>query len=68
MGDHVHRAVEQPAVMADDDRGAGEAREPPFQPHRRFEVEVVGRLVQQQQVGLEEQRRASATRIRQPPE
>ena len=56
MGDDVHRPVEQPAIMADDDGSPRKPRQPPFQPHRRFEVEVVGRLIQQQQVGFQEQR------------
>ncbi len=43
--------------MRDHQRGAGEAGEPALQPHRRFQVEVVRRLVQQQQVGIGEQRR-----------
>ncbi len=37
-------------------RRAGEFRQPVLQPQRRFEVEMVGRLVEQQQVGLREQR------------
>ena len=49
--------VEQIAVVADDDHRARVARDMRFQPQRRFEVEIVGRLVQQQQVGLGEQRR-----------
>ncbi len=42
--------------MRDDQCGAGEPRQPALQPHRRFEVEMVGRLVEQQQVGGGEQR------------
>ncbi len=57
MRDRLHRAVQQAAVVRDDQRRAGEARQPALQPQRRFEVEVVGRLVQQQQVGVGEQRR-----------
>jgi hypothetical protein len=56
MGDDVHRPIEQPAIMADDDGSPRKPREPPFQPHRGFEVEVVGRLIQQQQIGFQEQR------------
>ena len=55
-GDRLHRAVQQAAVVRDHQRGAGEAREPGLQPQRRFQVEVVGRLVEQQQVGVGEQR------------
>lgn len=43
--------------MADDDRGTGELREPGFQPERGFDVEMVGRFVEQQQIGVQEQRR-----------
>src|SRR3712207_9444485 len=49
-------AVEQEAVVAHQQHGAAEALEPALQPHRSFQVEVVGGLVQQQQVGLQEQR------------
>ena len=48
MRDGIHAAFQQAAVMADHDRRAGEALQPGFQPQRGFEVEVVGRLVQQQ--------------------
>ncbi len=57
MRDGFHRTVQQATVMGNDQRRAGKARQPTFQPHRRFQVEVVGRLVQQQQVGVGEQRR-----------
>ena len=43
--------------MADDDHGARIAREVIGQPQRAFEVEIVGRLVEQQQVRLGEQHR-----------
>ena len=43
--------------MADDDHGARIAREIVGQPQRAFEIEIVGRLVEQQQVGLGEQHR-----------
>ena len=55
MGDTVHAAVEQAAVVRDHQGGAGEFGEPGFQPQRGFQVQMVGRLVQQQQVGLGEQ-------------
>ena len=42
--------------MADDDHRAVEALEPGFQPDQRVQVQVVGRLVQQQQVGRAHQR------------
>ncbi len=55
--DLVDRGVEQVAVMADDDHGARIIRQMVFQPERAFEVEIVGRLVEQQQVGRRKQRR-----------
>jgi hypothetical protein len=57
MGDRLHRAVQQAAVVGDDDGRAGEACQPAFQPQRRLKVEMIGWLVQQQQVGVGEQRR-----------
>ena len=48
--------VEELAVVADDDHRAFEALEPGFQPDQRVQVQVVGRLVQQQQVGRAHQR------------
>ena len=57
MQDPVDRIVEQVAVVADDDHGARIAREMIGQPQRAFEIEIVGRLVEQQQVGLGEQHR-----------
>ena len=38
--------------MADDHEGAGVAAQPAFQPVDRGDVEVVGRFIQQQQIGL----------------
>ena len=43
--------------MADDDHGLGVARQMLLQPQRAFEIEIVGRLVEQQQIGFGEQRR-----------
>ena len=53
--------------MADQDQGAAIIAQKPFEPQRRFEVEMIGRLVEQQQIGLGEEdrgerRRASASR------
>ena len=42
--------------MADDDQRVRVARQVILQPERAFEIEIVGRLVQHQQVGLGEQR------------
>ena len=55
--DLVDRGVEQVAVMADDDHGARIVRQMVFEPQRALEIEIVGRLVQQQQIGRGEQRR-----------
>ena len=43
-------AVEEPAVVADDHGAAGEAQQRLLQRAQRVDVEVVGRLVEQQQV------------------
>ena len=48
--------VEELAVVADHDHRAGVALQPGFEPDQRVEVEVVGRLVEQQQVGRAHQR------------
>ena len=49
--EHVRRdAVEEPAIVADDDRAAGEVEQRLFERAQRVDVEVVGRLVEQQQV------------------
>ena len=66
-----HRAVQKAAVVADDEHRMRILREIAFQPERAFEIEIVGRLVEQQQVGLGEQHRrpappASASRRRNP--
>src|SRR5713101_5299560 len=51
-GQHVGGdAVEEPAIMADDHRTAGEIDQRLFQRAQRVDVEVVGRLVEQQHVG-----------------
>jgi len=55
--DAGHRAVEQVAVVADDDHGMGIAREVVFEPERAFEVEVVRGFVEQQHIGPREQHR-----------
>ena len=55
--DLVDRGVEQVAVMADDDHGARIVRQMILEPQRAFEIEIVGGLVQQQQIGRGEQRR-----------
>ena len=47
--DHV---VEEVAVVADDDAGEGGVGEELFEPGDAFEIEVVGGLVEEEQVGL----------------
>src|SRR6478609_6014171 len=44
-------AVEEPAIMADDDGAAGEILQSLFERAQRVDVEVVGRFVEQQHVG-----------------
>ena len=57
MQDVIDGLVQQVAVVRDDDRGARIALEIVVEPDRALDVEVVGRLVEQQQVGLREQHR-----------
>jgi hypothetical protein len=54
--------------VGDGDDGAGVLGEEALEPGDALGVEVVGGLVEQQQVGLLEQQRHSATRRRSPPE
>jgi hypothetical protein len=60
--------VQEGAVVRDDDEAAGVARQVVLEPEERLEVEVVGRLVEQEQRGLATRRRARCARITQPPE
>ena len=53
---HPRDCVQELPVMADDHQRAGVALQPGFQPHQGVQVEVVGGLVQQQQVGRAHQR------------
>mgnify|MGYP000965469539 CR=1 FL=1 len=43
-------AVEEPAIVADDNRAAGEFEERLFEGAERFDVEIVRRLVQKENV------------------
>ena len=52
----ARQALEEGAVVADDDERALVTVEPAFEPVDRREIEMVGRLVHQQQVGLLRQR------------
>ncbi|MNQ40609.1 hypothetical protein D3C85_542680 [compost metagenome] len=56
VDDDVDHAVQEVAVVRDDDQRAGIALEPILQPDDRVQVQVVGGLVQQQQVGRAHQR------------
>ncbi len=72
MQNGVDRIVEKLAVVADDQRGMRIFLQPRFEPERAFEVEIVGRLVEQQQIGLARTKpprapRACASRRRIPP-
>ena len=51
------RALEEGAVVRDDHRAAGPLGDEPLQPRQAVEVEVVGRLVEQQDVEAREQDR-----------
>ena len=53
----VDRLVEQIAVVADDEDRMGIARQMRLEPQRPFKIEIIGRLVEQQQIRLGEKRR-----------
>ena len=50
VDDHVHHAVQEIAVVRDDEKRPGVAFEPVLEPEDGVEVEVIGRLVEEQQV------------------
>ena len=52
LEDPGRHPVEHVAVVGDEDEAAGEGGEPLLQPRDRVEVEVVGRLVEHEQVAL----------------
>lgn len=58
MHDRRHGAVEEIAIVTDDQHGVRIGLEMVLEPKRAFEIEVVRRLVEQQNVGLEKQDRA----------
>ncbi len=65
----VHDLVQEIAVMAHQQDGARIVLQEAFEPERRFEIEMVGGLVEQQRDRAARTARAArATRIRQPPE
>ena len=55
MQDPLHGAVQKAPVMADDEDGMGVFLKVSLKPERAFEIEVVGRFVQKQQIGLRKQ-------------
>ena len=66
QGYRRHR-VEEAAIVADQDQGAAVIAQKPLEPQRGFEVEMIGRLVEQQagrarRRGSRRARRASASR------
>ena len=58
LGDPLGDVVEEVPVVGDGEDGAGVAREVLLEPQHRLGVEVVGGLVEQQQVGLLQQQLA----------
>ena len=56
MQDLVDRAFQQVAVVADHDHRARVIRKMILEPQRAFQIEIVGRLVQQQKVRRGKQR------------
>ncbi len=57
MQDELGGGVEQVAVMADDHHRAAIALQEVLQPHHAFEIEIIGRLVEQKEVRRAEQDR-----------
>ena len=56
LDDPRRELLEERAIVRDEDDGAGVVGEKGFEPLDRVDVEMVGRLVEQQQVGLRDQR------------
>ncbi|MET3917430.1 hypothetical protein ABID97_004212 [Variovorax sp. OAS795] len=56
--DPLGRVVQEVAIVGDGHHGAGEALKEHFEPLHRFRVQVVGRFVEQQHVGLGQQEAA----------
>ena len=55
MQNSLHGAVQKATIMADDQHGMGIFRQIAFQPQSTFEIEIVGRFVQQKVIGLGKQ-------------
>ena len=56
MGDMIDHGVDEHAIVRDQQQGAAVVAQPLFEPDHRVQVEVVGGLVEQQQVGAAHQR------------
>ena len=56
VNDVVAHAVEEGPIVRDHEQGSSKALQPGFQPDRGLQVQVVGRLVQKQQIGRSHQR------------
>ena len=54
--DYVHDAIEEVAVVRDDEERAAVALQPLLDPQYRVEIEVIGGLVEEQQVGRAHER------------
>src|SRR5690606_4897318 len=54
--DTVDCAIEELAIVRDHEQRAAIAAQPLLEPHHRIEIEMIGRLIQQQQVGATHQR------------
>jgi hypothetical protein len=54
--DAVDHAVEEIAVVGDEEQRAGVFAEPVLEPQHRVQVEVIGRLVEQQEIGAAHER------------
>ena len=56
LDDASHQAIHELAIVAGHDHGTGElGRQPALQPDDRFDIEMVGRLIQKQYVGIDGQ-------------
>ncbi len=56
MGNGIHHIIQKVAVMGDQQQRAWVRQQPLFKPEYGIEVEMVGRLIEQQQIGTAHQR------------
>ena len=56
MSDRIDRRIEKIAVVGNQQQRAGILLEPVLQPEHRIQIQVIGRFVEQQQVGTAHQR------------